>query len=108
MNMGSDASLSMGGGTFPDQGAAASAAAAPGTGLDPGPRIGRDGTWHHHGAPVWRPALVLVLDGGLETRLDRPVYHQLVEPGEPGRGADEGRFGVRSRGRLFPLGDVEG
>ena len=62
MNMGSDASLSMGGGTFPDQGAAASAAAAPGTGVDPGPRIGRDGTRYHHGSLIRRPALVL--DGG--------------------------------------------
>jgi uncharacterized protein len=184
--MGSDTALSMGKGTFPDQGAAAPAA-GPGAGVELGLRIGRDGTWYHHGSPIRRPALVrlfasvlrrdgagdhwlvtpvergrvavddapfvavelraegegegrrldlrtnldawvavgpghpltvrsdaagsptpyVVLDGGLEARLDRAVYYELVELGVPGGGAHGGRFGVWSRGRFFALGELE-
>ena len=39
---------------------------------------------------------------GLEARLARPVYYELVERGEERRGGTQ-RFGVWSEGMFFPL-----
>ncbi len=47
----------------------------------------------------------LALEHGLEARLDRPVYYELVELAE--QGAD-GRYGVWSHDRFFPLEEANG
>ncbi|NWG45268.1 MAG: DUF1285 domain-containing protein [Alphaproteobacteria bacterium] len=53
------------------------------------------------------PALYVHVRGGLEARLNRPVYYQLVDLG--GERVIGGRrvFGVESAGRFFELGPVE-
>ena len=54
----------------------------------------------------------LGLERGLEARLARPVYYELVELAVPGPDEagelDRRRVGVWSRGRFFPLGELEG
>jgi uncharacterized protein len=53
------------------------------------------------------PAPYIVVRGGLEARLARPVFYEIVELGheEPIGGAT--RFGVWSGGMFFPLGELE-
>ena len=46
------------------------------------------------------------LQGGLEARLARPVYYQLVELGEERRLQGRTRFGVWSGGRFFTLDEA--
>ena len=62
---------------------------------------------HHHPLTVRDgpngAAPYVLLEHGLEARLNRPVYYELVELGEPE--PDGRRFGVWSRGRFFPLGE---
>ncbi len=50
------------------------------------------------------PSPYLVLDGGMEARISRPVYYELVSLGEDRNGA----FGVWSCGGFFPLGVLDG
>jgi uncharacterized protein len=47
----------------------------------------------------------VALERGLEARLNRSVYYELVELGVPEQGGR--RFGVWSRDRFFPLGEAE-
>lgn len=46
------------------------------------------------------------LRDGLEARLARPVYYQLVELGEEQRLEGRSRFGIRSCGRFFALDEA--
>jgi hypothetical protein len=48
----------------------------------------------------------VALDGGLEARVARNVYYELVELAEPEPGGDG--VGVRSYGAWFPLADASG
>ena len=82
----------MGARTFPDQGAGAWATSAPGTGVDPGPHTGLDGTLWQRDSPIRRPALVGPFASAL--RRDGAGDHLLVTPVE--------------RGRLFPNDDIGG
>jgi len=53
------------------------------------------------------PAPYVVLDGGVEAKIARPVYYELVSLGrEKNHGA--GPFGVWSSGVFFALGSLEG
>jgi uncharacterized protein len=45
---------------------------------------------------------------GLEARLSRPVFYELVERGTEERVGDTTLFGVWSKGRFFPLGRLDG
>ena len=50
---------------------------------------------------------VLVRDG-LEARLSRPVFYELVELGQEERVGEATLFGVWSKGKFFPLGRLDG
>ncbi|MCP5432763.1 MAG: DUF1285 domain-containing protein [Alphaproteobacteria bacterium] len=52
------------------------------------------------------PAIYVHVRGGLEARLNRPVYYQLVALGEERRTSKGREFGVVSGGRFFALGPV--
>jgi hypothetical protein len=56
------------------------------------------------GAP--RP-YILVRDG-LEARVIRPVFYRLVELGREERVGGTAQFGVWSKGKFFPLGNLDG
>lgn len=49
---------------------------------------------------------VLVRDG-LEARLNRPVFYELVELGQEERVGDTTLFGVWSKGAFFPIGPLD-
>ncbi|MBV8888500.1 MAG: DUF1285 domain-containing protein [Alphaproteobacteria bacterium] len=51
------------------------------------------------------PAPYILVRPGLEARLSRPVFYDLVELGAAETSAGESRFGVWSEGRFFELGD---
>ena len=53
------------------------------------------------------PAPFLHVRGGLEARLSRPVFYELVAMAEPREMAGEVRLGVTSRGAWFALGAAE-
>jgi hypothetical protein len=56
-------------------------------------------------AATGQPSPYVALDGGLEARLTRAVFYELVALGENGNGAGaDGMFGVWSSGRFFALG----
>src|SRR5262249_59546086 len=57
-----------------------------------------------HGADSTGPSPYIMVRDGLEARIVRSVYYQLVELGEERRIAGEDVFGVWSKGRFFPLG----
>ncbi len=48
------------------------------------------------------------LRNGLEARLARPVFYELVELGNEERVGDTTLFGVWSKGTFFPLGRLDG
>jgi hypothetical protein len=50
------------------------------------------------------PAPYIHVRAGLEARIARNVFYQLVEIAVPGEGALADQLGVWSRGRFFPLG----
>jgi uncharacterized protein len=50
---------------------------------------------------------ILVRDG-LEARLNRPVFYELVELGQEERVGDATLFGVWSKGEFFPIGPLDG
>lgn len=59
------------------------------------------------------PTPYVVLDGGLEARISRSVYYELVALGQEEKGRDEkghgeNSFGVWSAGNFFALGKLEG
>jgi uncharacterized protein len=51
------------------------------------------------------PAPYILVRGGLEARLARPVFYQLADLGDEEEIAGAGRFGVWSSGAFFALGD---
>jgi hypothetical protein len=51
------------------------------------------------------PAPYILVRPGLEARLARPVFYELVELGQEEQIAGERQFGVWSGGVFFPLGD---
>lgn len=53
------------------------------------------------------PRPYIMVRDGLEARLIRPVFYQLVELGREERVADATQFGVWSKGRFFPLGSLD-
>ncbi len=54
------------------------------------------------------PSPYLVMDGGVEARIARAVYYELVALGAEERHDGETSFGVRSSGVFFPLGKLDG
>lgn len=54
------------------------------------------------------PSPYILVRNGLEARLNRPVFYELVELGQEERVGDATLFGVWSKGRFFPLGPLEG
>ena len=54
------------------------------------------------------PAPYILVRPGIEARLARPVFYELVEWGEEEKIAGESQFGVWSNGRFFRLGDLDG
>ena len=54
------------------------------------------------------PSLYLVMDGGVEARIARAVYYELVALGAEERHGGETSFGVRSSGVFFRLGKLDG
>ena len=53
------------------------------------------------------PNPYILVRNGLEARLARPVFYQLVELGTEERVGDATLFGVWSKGEFFPLGQLE-
>ncbi len=53
------------------------------------------------------PEPYLLVRPGLEARLNRPVFYELVELADAERGDGGGPFGLWSRGAFFDLGDPE-
>lgn len=54
------------------------------------------------------PSPTLVMDGGVEARIARAVYYELVALGAEESHDGETFFGVRSAGVFFPLGKLDG
>jgi hypothetical protein len=54
------------------------------------------------------PAPYILVRPGLEARINRPVFYELVELADAERGERGGRFGLWSDGAFFDLGDPEG
>ncbi|MGO8916746.1 MAG: DUF1285 domain-containing protein [Stellaceae bacterium] len=54
------------------------------------------------------PNPYILVRNGLEARLSRPVFYELVEIGQEERVGDATLFGVWSKGRFFPLGRLDG
>ena len=54
------------------------------------------------------PSPTLVMDSGVEARIARAVYYELVALGAEEKHDGETSFGVRSSGVFFPLGKLDG
>ena len=54
------------------------------------------------------PNPYILVRNGLEARLNRPVFYELVDLGQEERVGDATLFGVWSKGRFFPLGRLDG
>jgi uncharacterized protein len=54
------------------------------------------------------PSPYILVRDGLEARLSRPVFYELVELGQEERVGETTLFGVWSKGEFFPLGSLEG
>ena len=54
------------------------------------------------------PNPYILVRNGLEARLTRPVFYELVELGHEERVGDATLFGVWSKGQFFPLGRLDG
>jgi hypothetical protein len=59
-----------------------------------------------HDPETGEPSPYILVRDGLEARLSRPVYYQLVELGEERRDGGGAMYGVWSKGRFFPLGSL--
>ena len=53
------------------------------------------------------PSPYILLRDGLEAKLSRPVFYQLVDLGREERVGGAIRFGVWSNNEFFPLGDLD-
>ena len=54
------------------------------------------------------PNPYILVRNGLEARLSRPVFYELVELGQEERVGDATLYGVWSKGEFFPLGPLDG
>jgi len=54
------------------------------------------------------PNPYILVRNGLEARLNRPVFYELVELAQEERVGDATLFGVWSKGEFFPLGPLDG
>lgn len=54
------------------------------------------------------PRPYVVMDGGVEARIARPVYYELVALGTEAEAGGETVFGVESTGAFFALGRLDG
>ena len=54
------------------------------------------------------PNPYILVRNGLEARLNRPVFYELVELGREERVGDATLYGVWSKGEFFPLGRLDG
>jgi uncharacterized protein len=54
------------------------------------------------------PSPYILVKPGLEARLTRAVFYQLVESGREEKVGEVTLFGVWSQGKFFPLGDLNG
>lgn len=61
-----------------------------------------------HDAETGEPSPYIMVRNGLEARLVRSVYYQLVDLGEERRVDGAMMYGVWSSNRFFPLGSLEG
>lgn len=59
-------------------------------------------------AATGEPNPYVLVRNGLEARLSRPVFYELVERGTEERVGDTALFGVWSKGKFFPLGRLDG
>jgi len=60
-----------------------------------------------HHPETAEPAPYILVRDGLEARLARAVYYQLVELGEERSVGGVAQYGVWSKGHFFPLGELE-
>lgn len=60
-----------------------------------------------HDPDSQEPRPYIMVREGLEARILRPVFYELVELAEVRRSGDEEEYGIWSRGRFFPLGRCE-
>lgn len=60
-----------------------------------------------HNPETGEPSPYIMVRNGLEARLLRPVYYQLVELGEERREGGAAIYGVWSKGQFFSLGSLE-
>jgi hypothetical protein len=74
------------------------------TNLDEFVTVGPDNPLRVETAAGGGPAPYILVRDGLEARLARPVFYDLVERGEEERIGDTIQFGVWSRGMFFQLG----
>src|SRR5262245_36647849 len=75
------------------------------TNLDEFVTAGPDNPLRVETAASGEPAPYVLVRPGLEARLARPVFYELVELGTEEQVGDTTRFGVRSRGMFFSLGE---
>ena len=68
---------------------------------------GADHTLRVETAADGAPAPYILVRPGLEARLARPVFYELVEWGEEKPIAGESQFGVWSGGVFFRLGELD-
>jgi uncharacterized protein len=61
-----------------------------------------------HDARTGEPRPYVHVRDGLEARLLRPVFYELVELGREERVGDATVFGIWSKGEFFPLGRLDG
>jgi uncharacterized protein len=75
------------------------------TNLDEFVTAGPDNPLRVETAASGEPAPYILVRDGLEARLARPVFYELVELGKEERIGDTTQFGVWSRGMFFRLGE---
>lgn len=75
------------------------------TNLDEFVTAGRENPIRVETATSGEPAPYILLHRGLEARIARPVFYELVELATEERVGDEVQFGVWSQGLFFRLGD---
>jgi hypothetical protein len=75
------------------------------TNLDEFVTAGPDNPLRVETAASGEPAPYVLVRSGLEARLARPVFYELVELGIEEQVGDTTRFGVWSRAMFFPLGE---
>jgi len=79
------------------------------TNIDESVAAGRDNPLRVVNDPATgEPNPYILVRNGLEARLNRPVFYELVELGQEERVGDATLYGVWSKGEFFPLGPLDG